>query len=453
MIKSDSETGKIPWVKAGCSLCPTETSHRSRQSTMAAFLAATLVIVAVLISPPVAAQVYPEMYLDEALNNNPGLQAGHKAYEAALQQAEIASALPDPELSAGFFTPPMERLMGNQWFDLRVMQMFPWFGTVERRRTAAQYMAEGTHHQYRELRNSLFMQMTGLWLDIYKKEQQKGVIRQSIDLLREREDIIYSRYGGGQQRGGLALDIYRMEIQIADLENRFEKLEEERISLVRSFNLLAGREETAAIETPEELPVISGTNMAAPPGGDDFGDNPLLNMAAARAEAAEIQKDISRLMTRPMLGVGLQYSYFAPGRAAMGQMDGGHMIMPMVSVSLPIFRNKNEATRQQALLQAEAATFGESDQVNNLKIKWAELTAEARNIQRDHDFYLQQLEITHKAWELVLTGYAAGDEGFDELLRLLDQIVDLEWRLLEAKVNQHVKYAEMDRIHARNIFE
>ncbi len=176
-------------------------------------------------------------------------------------------------------------------------------------------------------------------------------------------------------------------------------------------------------------------------------------MARARTEAAVISEELSRLATRPMLGVGLQYSYFAPGRTAMGQMDGGHMIMPMVSVSLPVFRKKNEAIRQQGILQAEAATFRESDQVNNLKIQWAELTAESRNIQRDHDFYLQQLEITRKARDLVFSGYAAGSEGFDELLRLLDQVVDLEWRLLEAKVNQYIKYAEMDRIHARNIFE
>ncbi len=331
--------------------------------------------------------------------------------------------------------------------------MFPWFGTVERRKTAAQYMAGGTHHQYREQRNSLFMEMTRLWLELYKNERQQEVIRQSVDILKVREDIIYSRYGGGQQRGGLALDLYRMEIQIANLENRIEKIEEEKESRVRSFNLLAGREETAAVETPEDLPEISETGIAPHSGGDDFVGNPRLNMAAARAEAAEIQKDISRLMTRPMMGVGLQYSYFAPGQAAMGQMDGGHMIMPMVSVSLPVFRKKNEATRQQAVLQAEAAAFRESDQVNNLQIQWAKLTAEARNIQRDHDFYLRQLEITHKAWDLVLTGYAAGDEGFDELLRLLDQIADLEWRLLEAKVNHHIKQAEIDMLLARNIFE
>lgn len=416
-------------------------------------IAGLIILVSFTAGPATFAQVYPEAYLEEALQNNPGIQAAQKSYEASLQQADIASALPDPELSAGFFTPPMDRLMGNQWFDVRVMQMFPWFGTLEKRRDAAGYLAEGTGHMFRDQRNRLYMDMTRLWLEIFKKEQQMEVLRQSVAILREREDIIYSRYEGGRQESGIALDLYRMEIEIAGIENRIEKLEEERISLVRSFNILAGRDESAGVETPGSLPAVSGPEKAGLAGTDDFGNNPGVSMARARTGAAGISEELSRLATRPMLGVGLQYSYFAPGSAAMGQMDGGHMIMPMVSVTLPVFGNKNRATMKQGILQAEAAAFRESDQVNNLQVKHAGLEAELLNIRRDRDFYRQQLEITRKAMDLVLSGYAAGSEGFDELLRLHDQVIDLEWRMLEAKVNHHIKQAEMDMLLARNIFE
>ena len=416
-------------------------------------IAGLLILFSYMAGPATFAQVYPEAYLEEALQNNPGIQAAQKYHESSLQQADIASALPDPELSAGFFTPPMERLMGNQWFDVRVMQMFPWFGTLKKRRTVAGYLAEETNHLYRDQRNRLFMEMTRLWLDIYKKEQQMEVLGKSAEILRKREDLIYSRYKGGRQDSGIALDIYRMEIEIAGIENRIEKLDEERTSLVRSFNILAGRDETAGIETPENLPGVTDPAIAAPSGINSFEGNPRVSMARARTEAAGIREELSRLATRPMLGVGLQYSYFAPGSAAMGQMDGGHMIMPMVSVTLPLFGNKNQATRQQGILQAEAEAFRESDQVNNLRVSYSELEAELQNIRRDNDFYRQQLQITSKAMDLVLSGYAAGSEGFDELLRLHDQVIDLEWRLLEAQVNHHIKRAEMDMLLATNIFK
>ena len=442
----------------------TKSKNKHRRQSITSLLATALIILAASVSRQAGAQVYPEAYLDEALQNNPGLQAQQKGYEASLQQVDIASALPDPELSAGIFTPPMKRLMGNQWFDVRVMQMFPWFGTLDRQKEAAEHMAEGSRHQYRERRNRLYMEMTRLWLDIYKKEEQKEVIKQSIDILKAREDLIYVRYEAGQERSGLALDIYRMEIQIAGLENRREKLGEEKNSLVRSFNILVGREETAAIETPSALPETTMADIPARPetGADQvydqaginaFANNPQLNMAQSGAQAAETEKEISRLMTRPMLGFGLQYSWFAPGEAAMGQMEGGHMLMPMISVSLPIFRNKNRATRHQGQLVAEMEAFRESDQVNNLQTQWAQLESASKNLQRDHKFYSDQLEITRKAWDLVLAGYAAGDEGFDELLRLQDQLIDLEWRMLETSVNKQIKHAEMDMLHAKNIFE
>jgi outer membrane protein, heavy metal efflux system len=294
------------------------------------------------------AQVYPEQYLQQALENNPGLQAQHKDWEASQQQVDITGTLPDPTLSAGFFTPPMERFMGNQWVDVGLMQMFPWPGTLGKQKSAAEKMAESQYHQYRDERNRLFMEMTRLWLEIYRKEQELKIIERYKEILKSREDIIYTRYEAGQQRSGLTLDIYRLEIQLAALDNREEKIREEHRALVESFNILTGRELAETIETPDTLTVFTPEDFETQPDTESFASNPQLNRAQTATEAAEIQQEVSRLKTRPMLGLGLQYSYFAPGEAAMGQMDGGHMVMPMVSVSLPIFGKRNQATQQQS---------------------------------------------------------------------------------------------------------
>jgi outer membrane protein TolC len=137
----------------------------------------------------------------------------------------------------------------------------------------------------------------------------------------------------------------------------------------------------------------------------------------------------------------------------MGQMDGGHMLMPMVSVSLPIFGRKNQATRQQSGLLADAAQFRKDNIINTLQTQWTQLQAKISNLQRDHEFYQRQIDTTQKTWELILNAYASGDEGFEELLRIQDQLLDLEWRMLENQINQNLARAEMDLLMARNIFE
>lgn len=399
------------------------------------------------------AQVYPEKYLEQALQNNPKLQAQRKAYEAALQQTDISATLPDPQLTAGFFTPPMERFMGNQWLDVGVMQMFPWFGTLERQKSVAEKQAESSYHQFRAERNWLFMEMTRLWLDIFRKEQKLEILIKYEEILKDRENIIYTRYAGGQEGPGQVLDLYRLEIQLADFQNRKDKLQDERIALHESFNILIGQPATAAVETPELLPETPTEEIDGTPDAAYFGSNPQLNNLQLEREAREIQKEVSRLQTRPMLGIGLQYSYFAPGEAAMGQMDGGHMLMPMVSVSLPIFRNKNRAIQQQGALLAEAASFRESEQHNQLKTQWSALKASTSKLQRDNGFLHDQLDITQKTWELIITAYASGNEGFDDLLRIQDQLLDLEWRLLENTIDRQLIQAELDMLLARNIFE
>ena len=398
------------------------------------------------------AQVYPLEYIDEAIKNNPGLKAQHKAYEAALQEIDIAGGLPDPELSAGIFTPPMERLMGNQLFDARIMQMFPWFGTLEKQRSAARKMADANFQQYLNERNGLFMEMTRLWLNLYEKDQQINILLNFIEVLKARENIIYSRYEGGLEKEGLMLDLYRLEIQLNDLENKKKKLLEEKNALVKSFNILLNRERDAQITSPDTLTTIDGGYGRELTDTIAFEANPLVSRAQAEALAASYKKEVARLMTRPMIGLGLQYSHFAPGDAAMGQMDGGGMVMPMLSVSIPIYGKKNRAIRTESALREEQATHQKEEQINKLFSQAADLKAKHKNLERDIDFYQKQLDITNKTWDLVLNAYAGGYEGFDELLRIQDQLLEIQWRLLETTVEQNINAAEIDKLLGRGIF-
>ncbi len=401
---------------------------------------------------PSHGQVYPEAYLEQALENNPALLAKQREYEATLSRIHLAGSLPDPQLTAGIYTPPMGRLMGDHYLDLGLMQPFPWFGTLGKQQEAAEQAAISKYSEFLEERNRLFLELTDIWLEVYRNNRQMELLSEFIEVLEDREDIIYTRYGGGQGQSGLMLDLYRLEIQIAELSNRKDKLEEEHHALRRIFNNLTGREEMADIETPAALPENTAPLPEPENNREAFANNPRLLRAESAAKAARIRGELSNLETRPRFGVGLQYALFGAGDPAMGQMDGGHMLMPMVSVSLPIYGKKNRATREEGRLLAEQATFSRQEQADVLHREWFRLERTISNLQRDQEFFNQQLNITYKTEELVLTGYASGDERFDELLRIQDQLIELEWRLLEVLVDRHKKWAEVDKLRAENIF-
>ena len=65
-------------------------------------------------------------YFKLAAENNPGLQAKYKSFEAAMQKVTQVSSLPDPNLSFGYFVSPVETRVGPQRARFSLTQMFPW---------------------------------------------------------------------------------------------------------------------------------------------------------------------------------------------------------------------------------------------------------------------------------------------------------------------------------------
>ena len=71
-------------------------------------------------------------YLGIAAKNNPTVLQRYNEYQAALQKVPQVGGLPDPQLELGVFLSPMELVAGNQVADVKLMQMFPWFGVLKK---------------------------------------------------------------------------------------------------------------------------------------------------------------------------------------------------------------------------------------------------------------------------------------------------------------------------------
>ncbi len=67
------------------------------------------------------------------------------------------AVLPDPELSMGVFLSPMELVSGNQVADLRLMQMFPWFGTLRAAKDEMSLMANAKYESFRDAKLQVFL--------------------------------------------------------------------------------------------------------------------------------------------------------------------------------------------------------------------------------------------------------------------------------------------------------
>ena len=112
-----------------------------------------------------------EDYFQIAAENNPGLLAKYKNFEAAMQRVAQVSSLPDPNLSFGYFISPVETRVGPQQARFSLTQMFPWFGTLSAQENAASLLAEAKYQEFLDARNKLYYQVSASYFPLYELEK------------------------------------------------------------------------------------------------------------------------------------------------------------------------------------------------------------------------------------------------------------------------------------------
>ncbi len=133
-------------------------------------------------------------YLSEAAKNNPTVLQKYTEYQAALQKVPQVGSLPDPELNMGVFLSPMELVSGNQVADLRLMQMFPWFGTLRAAKDEMSLMANAKYESFRDAKLQVFYEVQSTWYDLYKLRQNIRISEKNIEILKTIERIALVKF-------------------------------------------------------------------------------------------------------------------------------------------------------------------------------------------------------------------------------------------------------------------
>ncbi len=439
-------------------------------------------------------------YLLEAGENNPELKAYFNEYLASMEQITQVGALPDPELTVGVFLRPMERFMGNQQADIQLMQMFPWFGMLRTQKDEAAKMALARYELFENAKNNLYYQVKSIYYEMYELEEEIRITEENLEILQIYERIALSRFkspgtGGsssnrpssgsmnsssgtssGSSMSGMVSagnntkptrqspgstmptsgsmasgkstmsDVLRIRIQLKELESNLYTLQDQKAPLYAEFNKLLNREREEAIvltDTLEEaaipydkLVMLDSIRM----------NNPMLKMLDAEAEAYEIQKEMAKLNGRPMLGLGLNYMPFTARQEDGMSMGGKDMIMPMVSVTIPIWRKKYNAQNKEAEYNQLAVNQRKEDMINQLETEWSRAVRELADADRKIELYREQTKLAEQTVQILMTNYSATGEGFEEVLSVQQQLLDYQLKLVEAIVNQHLSIARLEAL-------
>jgi outer membrane protein TolC len=435
-------------------------------------------------------------YLEIAAHNNPALKSKYTRYLASLQKVPQVGALPDPDLSFGYFIEPMEVLGGKQRAQIQLMQMFPWRGALKAAKNEAAQMAQSDFEAFRAEKEELFYNVRKSYFQLWLTDRQIAVNDSALLLLQSIEKLLLAKLesekgsvavtasrsatneaslqkagmgmnsgsslenslrqapamGGGGSMGktGTALnDLLQLRIEAGSIENTIASLKQRRQVMMTQFNLLLNREPSIPVSLPGELQVPDGDYQSVALFDSIKQNNPMLKMSKADIEAFRYRQVMNRKMGYPMVGIGLNYTVVGKSEMSTSSMNGKDMVMPMLSVKLPLYRKKYTASVREAQLLEQSATENAVNVQNMLFMEFTDVQLAIDEANRNLRLTKQNRELTQQSFTLQRTQFATSGSGLNELLRTQKALLDYRIAILQAETDKRIAYAALQKLVAK----
>ena len=262
---------------------------------------------------------------------------------------------------------------------------------------------------------------------------------------------------GGGATGGMS-DVLRIQLEIAELENALQTIESNRIAAEATFNSLLNRDQHLPVMVPDTL--IQLTYLANDQAVlDSLASNPMLAMLDAEKRSYKAKAEMDKKMSYPMFGIGLQYSILGKNpvdpsdMSSMNSMNGKDMVMPMVKISIPIFRKKYNAQQRESAYYRQASELKYADMFNVMQADYRTLKQQLADASRKIALYDKQYQLSQSTYHLITREFSAGTASLTDVIQVERQLLEYQLKRSEAVAEYNTRVAGIDKLLSRSSFE
>jgi len=373
-------------------------------------------------------------YLEYAESHNAGLKSSYQQLQIALEQEPQAKALPDPQLTYGYWTKQSDLQMKQT---VGVMQTFPWFGKVDARTQAAIKETSAARQKYQASRLALFKEVKDGFYEFAYLARATDTAMENLELFKHFEEVARTKHMTTETGHP---DVIRAQVEIAKMED-----------VLRGLNQL--REPTVSrLRTALTLP--ADTNLPWPK-TEEFNaieldserlanilrqKNPELASLNYEAIAAGSKITLAEKNFYPDIGIGVNWE----DMDSRGGRDGVQLVF---SLNLPLWQDSYRGGVRQAQAQKASIEQQKIETENVLLTKAAQSLYEYRDSIRKIRLYRDTLIPTGR--ELLQASEAAYREGTIDFLSLIDAqrtLLDYHLSLQRAIADNQQKLAELEML-------
>lgn len=364
-------------------------------------------------------------YIQEALDNSPEVQAFELKYERAKEKVNESNTYPNTQFGLGYFASEPETRTGAQKFKLSATQMFPWFGSITARENYANAVADAEYEDIAITKRKLVMAVAQSYYKLYAIRAKQEVLRENIELLETHEELALIAVKVGKAS---SVDVLRIQIRENELDEKIQVFDRDFIAEQSAFNNLLNRNDSISVEVVKDMafPLVNSLSDT------DLTLHPELVKYDKLFESVEQANLLNNKDNKPQIGLGLDYINVAKRPDMTFDDNGKDILMPMVTVSIPIFNKKYKSIDTQYELQQQEIRMQQQNRLNTLRTlldKALETQAANRISYKTLEENLKQT----KDAEAILTGtYETGLVDFDDVLDVQELQLKFQVAQIEA---------------------
>ena len=374
-----------------------------------------------------------ESLINEALENNPEIQKFELQYKRVSEKVNEVNTIPNTEFGVGYFVSEPETRTGAQRFKVSAKQMLPWFGTITSREDYVTALADTKYEDIVMAKRKLMASVSQSYYNLYANQAKLQVLTDNIKLLETYKTMALTSVEVGKAS---AVDVLRLQMRQNDLQQLKDVLQQQFLAEQSNLNNQLNRDNTIEVSVVDSLTIpmedfeISTKKLSVHPELVKFDK---LYRSVEKSELLN-QKENS-----PMIGFGLDYINVEE-RPNMNFSDNGKdIVMPMVSVSIPIFNKKYKSISKQNKLEQQEINYQKQERLNNLKTVLDRAIYDRISARISNNTATKNLKQAKDTEQILIKSYETGTVDFNDVLEIQELQLKFQMNIIEAVKNFYVQ--------------
>ncbi|PWI29017.1 transporter [Flavobacteriaceae bacterium LYZ1037] len=372
-----------------------------------------------------------ETLINEALANNPEIQKFDFQYQIASEKVNEVNNIPNTEFNFGVMAIAPEMDMPMERFRVSVMQMLPWFGTITARENYATSMADAQYVEVSIAKRKLALSVSQFYYQLFEISGKQKVLDKNITLLKTYEQLALTSVEVGKAS---AVDVLRLQIRQNELQQEKEVLIQQYKGIQAALNSLMNRDYDVEVSVISSMKIPKEDSFFS---YDSLSVNPELLKYDKLYQSVEQSELLNQKEGGPMIGFGVEY--INQDDSPMITSSYKDMVMPMLSVSIPIFNKKYKSQTKQNELRKQEIQSQKDERLNMLKAELSKAISQRNQSRIKFETQEKSLKQAEDAEEILINSYETGTIDFKDVLNIQELQLKFQINQVESVKNYYVQ--------------